>query len=195
MENMMTKKTLDMKAVKRFWNHYQMKVVSQPDLYRSTDTVITVVLPQELLEFSEHRSGHHGYEAGCLPLGIRRSVNDSSKTLAEIFESVDSLAAFIRTSEADGLERLGEYKREASKRKNVRHLSSKETKILRAESKAAKHLDQPTDTDWTNVWDNYPRLLLDLAAYYGKDTVLQDKKNLTVEEFGLRYGLPLPRRQ
>ena len=139
--------------------------------------------------------GHSGYEADCRPLGIRRGVVNASKALAEIFKSVDSLAAFIRTSDADGLERLGEYKREINERKNVVRLSAKEHKVLRAELKAAKHLDQPADSHWMEVWDNYPRLLIDLGATYGNETVLHDKKQLTIEEFGLRYGLPLPRRQ
>ena len=64
--------------------------------------MITVVLPKDLLEYSNASAGHSGFGSGARPVGIRRKVRNSEQALAAIFASEDSLTRFILESERDG---------------------------------------------------------------------------------------------
>ena len=175
--------TLKKSDVKSFWTHYRNKVKKHPELYNSNDKLITVVLPKYLLKFSEKRSGHSGYVAHCRPLGIRRYVNDSSLALKEIFKSVDSLAAFIRESDSDGMLRYGERSNIAPFKFSFKqYLSPRDQKLL----------DSPAKTHAAKAWGD-KHIFQRLAAIYGKDTVINAANNLTVEEVGFRFGIEMPR--
>ena len=181
----MKSREMKMRDVKKYWNHYREKVKNQPDLYRSRDDLITVVLPKYLLNFSEKRSGHSGYVANCRPLGIRRYLNDSKLALKEIFRSPESLAAFIRSSDADGMVRFETNKSRRNpevKFSFVQYLNPREQKML--ESAASTHA--------TKAWgDKF--IFKKLADIYGEDIVRNARTQLTIEEFGLRFGLEMPR--
>lgn len=154
-------------AVKKFFDHYHAKVTSNPTLYKNNDTMITVVLPKELLDYSNASSGHSGFGAGARPVGIRRSVSDSRRALADIFATVDSLAKFILSSECDGPAYVAGVK--------ARHLGNQ----------------KPVDPMAKDVfWDRYNKdTLASIRDVYGADMVRDAWNSLTISEFENLFAL------
>jgi hypothetical protein len=102
---------MNTQAVKDFFEHYHRSITKNPDLYRNGGDMITVVLPKELLDYSNAAAGHSGFGSGARPVGIRRKVRNAERELAEIFQSVDSLQKFIESSERDGPAYVEEVRR------------------------------------------------------------------------------------
>jgi len=102
---------LDLNAVASFHKHYTDSVKKNPDLYRNGTDMITVVLPKNLLDYSNASAGHSGFGSGARPVGIRRKVRNSEQALAQIFADVNSLAKFISESECDGPAMVAEIQR------------------------------------------------------------------------------------
>jgi hypothetical protein len=90
---------MNMNRVEAFHRHYHTKVASRPDLYRSGDHAVDVILPNDLLEYANAASGHSGFGSGARARGIRKECRNSSAYLAEIFASLESLARFLESSE------------------------------------------------------------------------------------------------
>ena len=97
----MTKPLLKIEDVAKFHAQFHRKVRNNPTLYRSTDTTVTIILPKYLLQFAEYASGHSGFKFGARPLGLRRHQVNSSRFIAEVFASVESLYKFIQSSACD----------------------------------------------------------------------------------------------
>jgi hypothetical protein len=160
---------IDRNAVREFYDHYHATKIKRPNLYRTTDDMITVVLPADLLEYSNAAAGHSGFGSGARPVGIRRAVHNSSTALEEIFESVNSLENFILSSEADGLEHVQRVRQAHATGVPVRH---KEPKASDA------------------FWAHYSKdVMLLLVNKFGRNTVEQSWKHLTLSEFEWRFGL------
>lgn len=102
---------MDQQAVASFRQHYLRSIERNPSLYQSGPDMITVVLPKDLLEYSNAAAGHSGFGSGARPVGIRRHVQNSQRALAEIFASEQSLAKFIESSEKDGPAYVEEVRR------------------------------------------------------------------------------------
>ena len=159
---------LDNTAVEQFYNYYHAKKITNPDLYVSNDSLITVVLPKALLDYANAAAGHSGFGAGARPVGIRRSVDNARAALADIFASVESLTQFILSSECNAEEYILQIRE--------------------------KHYQQQLGIDnrmaedrWKDLFAKYD--MQDLAARFGRDSVLTARRLLTVNEFELRFGL------
>lgn len=100
----MSKPVLRLTDVQRFYDEYHRKIIKNPNLYRSTDTTVTIILPSYLLQFAEHASGHSGFGCGARPLGIRRHQVNSNVFLRDVFSSVEALYNFILTSACDAFD-------------------------------------------------------------------------------------------
>lgn len=162
---------MDLAVVEKFYNHYHTKKLSSPELYRNNDTMITVVLPQELIAYSNASAGHSGFGAGARAVGIRRSVSNSTKALAQIFESVESLAKFIGESECDGPAYVETVRQ--------RHLASQTP--VDPKSLPAKSVDLNKAYGQGTIQT--------LLGKYKRDQVLGDYNTLSVGEFEERYNL------
>ena len=90
----------EMNAVTQWFNHYHKKVKDNPNFYvDASNSVITAVLPIDLIRHCEPTSGHSGFGAGARPLGLRESgLMDARATLARRFASIDTLVKWIETS-------------------------------------------------------------------------------------------------
>lgn len=160
---------IDRTAVETFFRHYHVTKTKRPNLYRTSDDIVTVVLPADLIEFSNAAAGHSGFGAGARPVGIRRAVRDSDAALSEIFDSPDSLEQFIISSECDG----------------VRHV---EEVRLRHDAAAMPRLEPMVNEVF---WKRYNKdVMQHLVSKFGKDTVQQSYSVLTIGEFQSRFGLP-----
>ena len=157
---------LDMGAVVKFYNYYHEKRKSHPTLYYSSKQV-TVVLPADLLDWSNAAAGHSGFGSGARPVGIRKSVADGKAAIDEIFATPDTLATFIKTSECDGPAHVEEVKK--------RH------------AVIAPKIDPKTADVF---WKRYTRdTMQNLVAKFGRATVEQSYKALTISEFEARFGI------
>ena len=158
---------INMNSVEAFYRHYQERSKTSPSLYRNSNTLITVVLPKDLLEYSNASAGHSGFGAGARPVGIRRAVKNAERTLAEIFSTPESLAKFIESSEGDGPAYVEGVR--------ARHLASQTPKIP-----SAKEV----------FWKHYTKADLDaMRAKFGRDLVLQAYNTLNIEEFNSQFDL------
>ena len=93
---------MDMNAVRHLYDHYHQKVKIQPNLYlRYTGDAVDVMLPVGLYPYANSASGHAGWSTGARPRGIRRMTSNPKDFREQIFSSVDSLVAFLETSECD----------------------------------------------------------------------------------------------
>ena len=156
---------MDMNAVKNLYNHYLDKVKKQPNLY-ATGNFITVVLPAELKEYANAAAGT-GVGDTHTPVGIRKSSNNPFKELSNIFSSIDNLAKFIASSECNA------------------HLA-----VERAIARRGPKVDnRSADSAWSDIYAKYN--VKDIAQRFGRDTVINARKTLTVNEFELRFGLAL----
>lgn len=164
-------KQLDRTLVAHFWNTYRRKSIANPGLYRSTDTTVTIILPQYLIEFAEQASGHSGYVTGCRPLGIRRHNVNADQFLKSVFHSIDTLYAFIMSSAADAVDYTGD-RSEVRPVRQARQRVEKMSPI--AQPKMAK------DDFWSVFTINDLKMLRDT---HGVDIVNQAMIELTFADF------------
>lgn len=156
---------MDMVAVTQFWEHYKIKSTTNPDFYISGNS-INVILPNNLLEYANAAAGHSGFGAGARARGIRRTVDNPKQALAEIFETPESLAKFLLSSECNAEAYVETIRK--------RHLGTATD-------------DRPADAAFKDILAKVN--IQDLVARYGKEDLLRSRKTLTVNEFELRYGI------
>jgi len=102
-----------MNKVTSFYNHYHNVVKSKPNLYKSHEGGISIVLPEDMCwEWSNRAGGDSGGE-NPRPIGIRyyrghveETWGDQETALNEIFSSIDNLKNFILHSDCEGAEHL-----------------------------------------------------------------------------------------
>ena len=145
--------------------------------YVTGDNSVQVVMPLELLEFSNSRSGTM---SGIRPVGIRgdkcNTAGEAADKVADIFSSVESLTQFITNSEADIDPEIIEIC------KNTRISFGKVKTIITDDRKVTNNRGALAKTHGDTVF-------LDLALKFGRDIVKHDMNTLTINEFELRYGL------
>ena len=160
-----------MNAVKSLYEHYHAKVKTNPTLYQSGNEMITVILPQSLLDFSNASAGNSG-GVNARPCGIRYSVKNSAKALEQVFESVDSLARFISGSAKDGMYFAERTRRDA---------------VARTQVITVDPLDRPISE--FNLEELYGKgTIAHLRAKY-PETALKEYRILTRREYEARYAL------
>lgn len=157
-----------------FYHHYHQRSRQRPTLYISGPRMITVVLPQDLLEYANAAAGHSGFGAGARAVGIRRQVSDARRAIADVFATPESLARFLESSECDAREYVESVR--------ARHLS-RPVKI----GQRAQTDDRPAERCFDELYARYD--VPALVARYGRDVVAQARRYLTVNEFQLRFGL------
>jgi hypothetical protein len=158
---------LDMNVVGAFHRHYHDSILKNPDLYRNNDTLITVVLPKELLDYSNASAGHSGFGSGARAVGIRKSVPNSTKALLEIFETPESLAKFIESSDCDGPAYIETVRQ--------RHAASLIPKPVLAKDE---------------FWNRYTKNDLErIVGKFGRKEVQVGYNVMTIEEFETAFGL------
>jgi len=157
--------------VAAFHRHYHDSVKTRPDLYRNGDTLITVVLPRDLLDYSNAAAGHSGFGSGARPVGIRRQVRNSQRALAEIFATEQSLAQFIESSERDGPAYVEEVRR--------RHSEKAQPQPIKA------------NCPKQGFWQKYTKDHMAKIKSSNKDPqqLVQDYNTMTLADFELKYGL------
>jgi len=160
---------MDMTRVTQFWKHYQTKSTTNPNLYVSGNS-INVILPNNLLEYANAAAGHSGFGAGARARGIRRSVDNPKRALAEIFESPQTLAEFLQSSECNADEYVETVRR--------RHLNI---------APRAKTDERSADSAFKDILAKVN--IQDLIVRFGKEDLMRSRKCLTVNEFELRYGI------
>jgi hypothetical protein len=171
---------VNIEAVEAFYNHYHRKVVSYPDLYVSTDTIINVILPNDLLEFANAAAGHSGFGAGARARGIRRVVTNSRVAISEIFETVDSLVEFLLSSECNAEEYVESVR---ARHLGMKFKAGKKMIIVKTDDRLV-HANRSVLTE-----SHGSSILIELADKFSRDTVTNDVKHLNINEFELRYGL------
>jgi hypothetical protein len=161
---------MDMQAVASFHRHYTESILKNPDLYRNGTDMITVVLPKDLLDYSNASAGHSGFGSGARPVGIRRKVRNAEQALAQIFADVGSLAKFIEESECDGPAMVAEIQRKHAEKQLPRTVMA-------------------ADSD--GFWSKYNKdTMAALRAKIKDHTQLtQDFRTLSLSEFEHKYGL------
>ena len=158
-------------AVKSLFDRYHKIVKTNPKFYTSARWGVVVVLPKELLDYANKLAGHSGFGAGARPIGIRRAVADPVNYLKKVFESIDTLTAFIESSECDAEEYITEVR--------ARHLGLP-TKVKSEKLLSAKE----------EFWNRYTKqVLVDLVSKYGRSTVQEAYNSLTITEFETRFSL------
>ena len=162
---------MDMQRVTDFFNHYHSKRLTHPNLYISGNS-INVILPNNLLEYANAAAGHSGFGAGARARGIRRSVDNPVQALAQIFESTQTLAAFLESSECNADEYVETVRR--------RHLGMKPKYRVNTDERSA-------DSAFKDILARVN--INDLVKRFGKEDLLRSRKCLTVNEFELRYGI------
>lgn len=103
---------MNVQAAQTLYNHYHDRVINYPTLYTG-ESYVTVVLPEELLEFANAAAGHSNYR----PIGIRSFANDPKERIKEIFSSVESLIEFISSSECNAIQHIKQLKIKAAVKK------------------------------------------------------------------------------
>lgn len=161
---------LDLNAVASFHKHYTESVKKNPDLYRNGQDMITVVLPKDLLDYSNASAGHSGFGSGARPVGIRRKVRNAEQALASIFADVNSLAKFIEESECDGPAMVEEIKRKHAEKQLPRTVMA-------------------ADSD--GFWGKYTKDTMASIKAANKDhkQLVEDFKTLTLAAFEAKYKL------
>lgn len=162
---------MDMNRVEAFRRHYQEKSQKNPDLYRSGDHAVDVILPNDLLEYANAASGHSGFGSGARARGIRRECRNSTKFLAEIFASTDTLARFLESSEKNA-EAYIETVRE-------RHAQKAQPKVAM------------TNDRELGFWSKYNKDHMAQIKAKNRDhgQLIQDFQTLTLTEFEQKYLL------
>ena len=133
-------------------------------LYVIGNSHIQVWLPMDLIEYANAAAGS---DKGLRPVGIRvsgfKSADEAANELADIFSSPENLAKFINQSEAD---------------------------FHDVYPGVGINIDSRLANDaWSDLYAKYD--IKTLASVFGRDTVIEARKLLTVNEFELRFGLTL----
>lgn len=162
---------MDMLKVESFHRHYQAKVLKSPDLYRSGDHAVDVILPNDLLEYANAASGHSGFGSGARARGIRRECRNSTAFLAEIFASPESLARFLESSEKNAEAYIETVR--------ARHALTAKPKVVQA--------NDPKEGFWSKYTKD------DMAAIKAKNkdhkALVADFQTLSMAEFEVKYAL------
>jgi hypothetical protein len=170
MDKLNKEPTMDMMRVEAFRKHYHEKTSKNPDLYRSGDHAVDVILPNDLLEYANAASGHSGFGSGARARGIRRECRNSTQLLAEIFASTESLAKFLDSSEKNAESYIATVRQ--------RHAQ-------RAQPKPAMAND-----DKRGFWSRYNKdHMAEAIARVGKERVRELYHNATLEDFERETGL------
>lgn len=161
-----------MNEVTKFVQRYHAMKVSRPNLYKISETVISVGLPKSLLDYANAAAGHSGLGNGARAVGIRREVDNADEALAEIFSSAEAYVEFIKTSECD-----------------AHHITGLGQKRRGRKDKATSAAtdERMADANFAEINANYN--VSELVAKFGREVVLQARKVLTMNEFALRFGL------
>ena len=155
---------MDMKVVEQFYNRYHKMVKTHPNLYHNGKNLITLVLPLELIEYANSASGNSGQSTGARPVGIRVVVSDAPEAIKEIFQSPESLAIFIETSECDAI-----------KMPTGSAAKLKPAKILMANPE---------------FWNRYDKnVMADLKRKFDYDKLKAGYQSMTIDEFEQAFGL------
>tara|TARA_B110000503_G_scaffold31864_1_gene51575 strand:- start:25 stop:567 length:543 start_codon:yes stop_codon:yes gene_type:complete len=177
---------LDINSVTSLFNHYHDSVKSKPNLYKSHEGGISVVLPEELCWEWSNRAGGDSGGTNPRPIGIRYYKNsvenrwgDQSAALEEIFSSIESLYDFILESDCEGAEHLANKIAKKQNTGSIR-LNNKKFKIRVTD-------DRPADVAFGDILKRVN--INDLVKQFGKEDLMRSRKCLTVNEFELRYGI------
>jgi len=176
-EERITMTNIDINEVQALFNHYHAKKVASPNLYVAANNVqVNVVLPKNLLEYANAAAGHSGFGAGARAVGIRKSCADAKSTIADIFATQDSLVDFLNSSERNAEVYVAGIR--------AKHLgmSNKKSKY-----RTVKTDDRPADSNFAVLSQNHD--MISLQKRFGRDTCIQSRKTLTINEFELRFGL------
>jgi hypothetical protein len=163
---------VDINAVEEFYNTYHAKVQARPDLFVNDPYVLTVTLPDYLLDFANASAGHSGFGSGARAVGIRKSTTDSRKARNDAFSSVEALAKFIQSSECNAAEYILRVKE--------RHI--KKAGVQTDDRLVANHKD-------VVVAKHGKQIFIQLSKVFGRDMIKNSIDVLTVNEFELRFGL------
>jgi hypothetical protein len=168
---------IDMNKVTDFFNHYHKKSISSPNLYVAHgNDAVNVILPNNLLEFANAAAGHSGFGSGARARGIRRSYVNAKSEIETIFSTVNTLADFLLSSECNAEEYVETVR--------MRHLGMKSTK------KSKLYVvtdDRPADKNFAVLYEKHD--IKTIVKRFGRETCLQARKTLTINEFELRFGL------
>ena len=159
-----------------FLNHYHTKVKTNPNLYISGKDSVNVILPNSLLEYANAAAGHSGFGAGARARGIRKPVNNAASAIKDIFKNVESLTQFLQSSECNAEAYVQGIR--------IKHLGVKKARGL---GYPIPTDDRTAESAWSNIYEKHN--VKDLVVRYGREAVLQARKQLTVNEFELRFGL------
>lgn len=163
---------INIEAVEEFYNTYHTKVQARPDLFVNDPYVLTVTLPDYLLDFANASAGHSGFGSGARAVGIRKSTTGSRKARDDAFSSVEALAKFIQSSECNAAEYILRVKE--------RHL--KKSGVQTDDRIVADHKGVITDKYGKQIF-------IQLSKVFGRDMIQDSIDILTVNEFELRFGL------
>ena len=158
---------MDMTRVTEFWESYKTKSATNPDLYISGNS-LNVILPNNLLEYANAAAGHSGFGAGARARGIRRSVDNAQQAIKDIFETPETLAKFLDSSEKN---------------------ADAYVEGIRARDLGTATDERSANDAWSDLYATHD--IKTLASVFGRDTVIEARKLLTVNEFELRFGLAL----
>lgn len=168
----MTKLTANNPYVIQLFNTYHERIKTRPHLFNNGN-MITVGLPAELLDYANAAAGHSGFGSGARPVGIRVTVDDSTKALKDIFSSCDSLVKFINASECNAAEYI--------QRVRERYSSKPSANAITIDTRMVKDVFYEVGYDFATIQK--------LREVFGADTVKRDWDNLQVTEFQLRYAI------
>jgi len=158
---------MDMTRVTEFWENYKTKSATNPNLYISGNS-LNVILPNNLLEYANAAAGHSGFGAGARARGIRRSVDNAQQAIKDIFETPQSLAKFLESSEKN---------------------ADAYVEGIRARDLGTAIDQRSANDSWSELYAKYD--INTLANTFGRNAVIDARKLLTVNEFELRFGLAL----
>lgn len=181
---------IDMTVVAAWRQRYLARHAADNNFYHSGDSAITVGLPPELLQYSNAAGGHSGYSSGARPTGIRYTVDNPSKSLAEIFASDDNLARFISGSDCTG-PAYSQAKRDAYFKKHGVYPGTKRTVTvtLSAPVRPGARLLNQTGS-WDSVYGS--GTLKALLIKNDEDKLKRFYHCLTIEDAATLLGLPQP---
>jgi hypothetical protein len=167
-------KNIDMQKVIDFYNRYHAKKITNPNLYVSGNAV-NVILPNNLLEFANAAAGHSGFGAGARARGIRHTCYNAQKEIEAIFDTPETLADFLLSSECNADEYVETVR--------ARHLGQSSQK---SKSRVSTD-DRAADTNFAVLTAKYN--MNELVKRFSVETCMQARKLLTINEFELRFGL------
>ena len=125
---------------------------------------LQVWLPRDLLEYANAAAGTSGERPVGIRVGGYATLEQAGDAILDIFSSPQSLANFINDSECDFAGVV------------------KTPRVVTNDTLVKNAVELVSDKYGKNVF-------LDLAKKFGRETVLQARELLTVNEFELRFGL------